>query len=106
MLCDGLILEIFDREVSITEPVLHVDKANLRKDFNRIRAPVEPMQVWFFQKRRVVRLIDKVFDREFNLQRVAEFKRSSTGGLTENVALFSKISRATLSRTTKNAKST
>jgi hypothetical protein len=28
----------------------------------------------FFQKRRVVRLIDKVFDKEFNLRRVEEFR--------------------------------
>jgi hypothetical protein len=74
VLCDGVILEVFDREVSLTEPVLHVDQANLRRDFNKVRALLEPMQVWFFQKRRIVRLIDKVFDKEFNLQRVAEFK--------------------------------
>jgi hypothetical protein len=32
------------------------------------------MQIWFFQKRRIVRLIDKVFDKQFNLKRVEEFK--------------------------------
>jgi hypothetical protein len=31
--------------------------------------------VWFFEKRRISRLIDKVFDREFNLQRLAEFQQ-------------------------------
>jgi hypothetical protein len=74
VLCDGLKLEIFDREVSITEPILHVDQASLRSEFNKIQALLEPIQVWFFQKRRIVRLIDKVFDKEFNLQRVEEFK--------------------------------
>lgn len=74
VLCDGLKIEIFDREVSITQPILHVDRANLRRDFDKIRALLEPIQVWFFQKRRVVRLIDKVFDKEFNLQRVEEFR--------------------------------
>jgi hypothetical protein len=74
VLCDGLILEIFDREVSLAGPVLHVDMANLRNEFDKIRALLEPMQVWFFQKRRIVRLIDKVFDKEFNLQRVEEFR--------------------------------
>jgi hypothetical protein len=74
VLCDGIILEIFDREVNVTEPILHVDRVNLRRDFDKIRALLEPMQVWFFQKRRVVRLIDKVFDKEFNLQRVEEFR--------------------------------
>lgn len=74
VLCDGLKLEIFDREVSVTKPILHVDKENLRRDFDKIRGLLEPMQVWFFQKRRIVRLIDKVFDKEFNLQRVEEFR--------------------------------
>jgi hypothetical protein len=74
VLCDSLQLEIFDREVSVTEPILHVDQNNLRKEFDNIRALLEPMQVWFFQKRRVVRMIDKVFDKEFNLQRVEEFR--------------------------------
>ena len=74
VLCDGNSLEIFDREVSLTEPILHVDKTNLRRDFDKIRALLEPMQVWFFQKRRVVRLIDKVFDKEFNFNRVEEFR--------------------------------
>jgi hypothetical protein len=74
VLCDGLKIEIFDREISITQPLLHVDKQNLRCDFDKLRALLEPIQVWFFQKRRVVRLIDKVFDKEFNLQRLEEFR--------------------------------
>jgi hypothetical protein len=74
VLCDGLKLEVFDREVSLTEPVLRVAKSNLRRDFDKIRRLLEPMQVWFFQKRRIVRLLDKVFDKEFNLQRVEEFR--------------------------------
>src|ERR1700733_2947346 len=74
VLCDGLKIEIFDREVSITKPVLHVDRQNLRRDFNKIRSLLEPIQVWFFQKRRIVRLIDKGFDKEFNLQRLDEFR--------------------------------
>lgn len=74
VLCDGLILEIFDREVSLGGPVLHVDISNLRNEFDKIRALLEPMQVWFFQKRRIVRLIDKVLDKEFNLERVEEFR--------------------------------
>lgn len=74
LLCDGLKIEVFDREVSITQPLLHVDKQNLLRDFDKLRALLEPIQVWFFQKRRIVRLIDKVFDKEFNLQRLEEFR--------------------------------
>ena len=58
----------------LSKPVLRVAKADLRRDFDKLRKLLEPMQVWFFQKRRVVRLIDKVFDKEFNLRRVEEFR--------------------------------
>ena len=72
-LCDGLKLEIFDREVSVENPILHVDIKNLVADFDKVRALLEPMQVWFFQKRRVIRLLDRVFNKEFVLDRVEEF---------------------------------
>jgi hypothetical protein len=36
VLCDGLKIEIFDREVSLTKPVLHIDKANLIKEFDNL----------------------------------------------------------------------
>jgi hypothetical protein len=73
VLCDGLKLEIFDREVNVEEPVLHVKINNLVAEFNKVRAILEPMQVWFFQKRRVIRLLDRVFDKEFVMDRVEEF---------------------------------
>jgi hypothetical protein len=72
-LCDGVKFEIFDREVSVEAPVLRVEIRNLVRDFDKIRAVLDPMQVWFFQKRRVVRLIDKVLNKEFNMSRVEEF---------------------------------
>jgi hypothetical protein len=34
-LCDGLKLEIFDREASVESPVLHVDIKNLLADFDK-----------------------------------------------------------------------
>ena len=73
VLCDGLKFEIFDREVSVETPLLRVRIADLPRDFNRLRAVLEPMQIWFFQKRRIIRLLDKVFDKEFNMYRVEEF---------------------------------
>jgi hypothetical protein len=72
-LCDGVKFEVFDREVSVEAPMLTVEIKNLVRDFDKIRAILEPMQVWFFQKRRVVRLIDKVLNKEFNMNRVEEF---------------------------------
>lgn len=73
VLCDGLKFEIFDREVSVEAPMLRVRVADLTRDFDKLRAVLEPMQIWFFQKRRIIRLIDKVFDKEFNMHRVEEF---------------------------------
>lgn len=73
VLCDGLKLEIFDREVSVESPVLHIEIENLVAEFDKVRAILEPMQIWFFQKRRVIRLLDRVFDKEFVINRVEEF---------------------------------
>jgi hypothetical protein len=74
VLCDGNKIEVFDREDDLTAPILHIDREHLRRDFDKLRHLLEPWQVWFFQKRRIVRSLDKVFDREFNMQRVEEFK--------------------------------
>jgi hypothetical protein len=74
VLCDGEKFEVFDRELSLTAPVLRVRRNELIAQFDKIRLLLEPWQIWFFQKRRIVRLLDKVFDKEFNLNRVNEFK--------------------------------
>lgn len=81
VLCDGIKVEIFDREVSITEPILRLPLQDLVARFDEVRALLSPWQMWFFQKRRVARLIDKVFSREFNLTRVDEFKKLVNGRL-------------------------
>jgi len=73
VLCDGLKLEIFDRDVNVDNPIVHVEMKNLVADFDKVRVILEPMQIWFFQKRRVIRLLDKVFDKEFVMDRVDEF---------------------------------
>lgn len=71
-------IEVFDREISVTEPVIRMPRDRLAAEFDKLRHLLEPWQMWFFQKRRVVRLIDKVFNREFNMNRVEEFKNSLT----------------------------
>jgi hypothetical protein len=73
VLCDGLKLEIFDREVSVDAPLLRIELKDIRAGFDKIRAILEPMQIWFFQKRRIMRMLDRVFDKEFNMHRVEEF---------------------------------
>jgi hypothetical protein len=71
VLCDGVKIETFDREVDITT-VLRVAKAS---------GEISTSSGSFLSRRksasfrsRVVRQIDKVFDKEFNLRRVEEFR--------------------------------
>jgi hypothetical protein len=75
VLCDGHALEIFDREESLEEPILRVERKNLIRDFDKIRVLLGPLQAWFFQKRRIIRLIDKVLDKEFQLGRMEEIRQ-------------------------------
>ena len=74
VLCDGHTIAIFDREENLVEPILTVKLANLQQEIDKLRAILSPWQVWFFEKRRIVRHLDKVFDKEFNMRRVEEFK--------------------------------
>jgi hypothetical protein len=75
VLCDGDLFEVFDREENVKNPILRFNRSNLIQRFDELRVLLSPWQVWFFEKRRITRLIDKVFDREFNLQRLAEFQQ-------------------------------
>ncbi len=74
VLCDGLQSSIFDREESILKPALTVDIVNLQQHIRELQAVLSPWQVWFFEKRRIVRYLDKVFNKEFNITRLEEFK--------------------------------
>lgn len=74
VLCDGEAIEIFDREESLSKPMLRVERVNLTSNIDELRSVLSPWQVWFFQKRRIAKLIDKVFDKEFNSSRVDEFR--------------------------------
>ena len=65
---------VYDRERNLTEPVVKVDVSNLLRDFDQLRALLSPWQAWFFQKRRILHLVDKVFDREHTLQRLEDFR--------------------------------
>jgi len=74
VLCDGHAFEIFDREQSLEAPILRLERQNLVRDFDQLRVVLGPLQAWFFQKRRVIRLLDKVFGKEFQLGRMEEFR--------------------------------
>lgn len=75
LLCDGIKIEIFDREQSIDKPLLQIKIKNIVKRFGEIRKIIGPLQVWFFYRRRVLRSIDRAFEHEGNQGRVEEFRR-------------------------------
>ena len=75
VLCDGQKFAVFDREENQIDPALTVEIGNLKTDIDKVRAILSPWQVWFFEKRRIVRHLEKVFDKEFNAGRVEEFKK-------------------------------
>ncbi len=74
-MCDGVKLEVFDREENLEKAILSFKIIDLIDNFDKLRNLVSPpMQIWFFYKRRVLKSIDKAFESEFNLKRVDEFK--------------------------------
>ena len=74
VLCDGRMFHIYDREQDLVEPLVKVDVSNLVRDFDLLRKYLSPWQAWFFQKRRLINLVDKVFDQEMSLQRLEDFR--------------------------------
>ncbi|WP_155634749.1 type I restriction endonuclease subunit R [Burkholderia cepacia] len=74
VLCDGRVFEVYDREESLVNPVARVEVKNLADEFHVLQALLSPWQSWFFQKRRVLRLMDKVLGHEINLGRLREFR--------------------------------
>jgi hypothetical protein len=81
LLCDGIRLTVFDRETSLVAPVFNTLVADLPRTFDQLRHLLDPWAIWFFEKRRIARLVDKVFDKEFNLERAAEFAETVKRGI-------------------------
>ncbi|ELB2105055.1 hypothetical protein QNZ87_004228 [Vibrio parahaemolyticus] len=73
VLCDGVKLEVFDREENVENAIISFPISSLLDNFDVLRLLLDPMQIWFFYKRRVLRSIDKAFEFEFNQKRVNEF---------------------------------
>ena len=74
MLCDGISIEVYDREENVTKPILQIQISNLVNNFDSLRILLEPINVWFFYRRRVIQAIDRAFHGEFNQSRIEEFK--------------------------------
>lgn len=73
MICDGLKIEVFDRDEDVENPVLSFEVVRLYENFDELRKILSPINLWFFYKRRVLRAIDRAFEAEFNQARVDEF---------------------------------
>lgn len=86
VLCDGRLFEVYDRDESLATPVARVEVKNLAAEFDVLRGFLSPWQAWFFQKRRVLRMIDKVFDLEMNMRRLEEFRYDVTRRLIDKRA--------------------
>ena len=63
VLCDGRKIAVFDREENQIAPALTVEITDIKAEIDRLRAVLSPWQVWFFEKRRIVRHLDKVFNK-------------------------------------------
>ena len=51
VLCDGLKIEVFDREEDLEAPVIAFKIRNILENIDSLRKILEPMQIWFFYKR-------------------------------------------------------
>lgn len=73
VLCDGLKIELFDRDENVESPLISFKVTDLIKNFDNLRKILSPINIWFFYKRKVLKVIDKAFEKEFNQSRLNEF---------------------------------
>lgn len=73
VLCDGIILSVFDREENVETPILSFKIKDLLFHIDELRKILSPEHIWYFYKRKILRSIDKSFEIEFNYNRTEEF---------------------------------
>lgn len=73
VLCDGRVFEVYDRDESVTQPAARVEVKKLPEQFHVLQALLGPWQAWFFQKRRALRVADRVLQMEMTPGRIEEF---------------------------------
>ncbi|WP_171497925.1 hypothetical protein, partial [Acinetobacter guillouiae] len=73
VLCDGLKIEVFDRDENVESPLIAFKVVDLLLNFDDLRKILNPINIWFFYKRKVLKAIDKAFEQEFNQNRLNEF---------------------------------
>ncbi len=73
VLCDGLKIELFDRDENVENPLVSFKVVDIISNFDSLRKILNPINIWFFYKRKVLKVIDKAFEQEFNQNRLNEF---------------------------------
>ncbi len=73
VLCDGRVFEVYDRDESVTKPAARVEVKKLPEQFHVLQALLGPWQAWFFQKRRALRVANRVLQLEMTPGRIQEF---------------------------------
>lgn len=73
VLCDGVILSVFDREEDVESPILSFKIKDILLHIDELRKILSPEHIWYFYKRKILRSIDKSFEIEFNCNRTEEF---------------------------------
>ena len=90
VLCDGVKLEVFDREQDLEKPLLRLSINTISEKFVELQKLLSPINIWFFYKRRVIRAIDRAFEHEINQSRVNEFRQIVDNRLNEKRSLILK----------------
>ena len=75
VICDGFRLELFDREENVEHPIFGFLISELSGKYLELAQYLTPLNVWFFYRRRLLRELDRAFEKESNLGRVSEFKK-------------------------------
>lgn len=81
VICDGIKLEIFDREENVETPIYQLKMTDLVQKFSQLSQYLAPINVWFFYRRRLIRELNRAFEKEGNLNRVTEFKNLMSNNL-------------------------
>ena len=76
VLCDGRVFEIYDRDESVSEPIVRVEVQKLPEQFHELQAVLSPWQAWFFPKRRVLNMASRILLLEMTPGRVEEFSEA------------------------------
>lgn len=56
VLCDGIKLEIFDRDEDLESPIVSMKIMNLSRDFHLLRKILAPVNIWFFLQKKSITL--------------------------------------------------